>query len=75
MESHRRDGDLEALCYLVEECSPDGRKRFELLAVASNFDLARAAFDVGRTKTHPHRHLLLRQRARVIAKHAPSLSK
>jgi hypothetical protein len=42
---------------------------------ASNFDLARAAFDVGRTKTHPHRHLLLRQRARVIAKHAPSLSK
>jgi len=63
--------DLESLCYQVEEGTESGNKRLSLLAVATNFHLAEAAFDAACTTTHPHRHLTLRHRARVIREHEP----
>jgi len=54
-----------------EEWSTDGSRKVTLLAVATNFYLAEAAFNVARTTTHSHRHLTLRHRARVIRKHEP----
>ena len=58
------DGDLS----VVEEWSPDDRKRVELLAVAVNFHLAAAAFETACITTHEHRRLTLRHRARVMAR-------
>ncbi len=63
--------EIEALEFRVERWDDGGQRMVGVVAACNNSLIAKAAYDAA-VRMHPKAHLMLRHRARIIARAKPA---